>query len=73
MAEILNAGKDNGSNPLMMDQKQFEAVEEMVMLKDKRVREHGAESAVLKKKGEKVKVSGKDKVLLLASKSAQKK
>ncbi len=66
---IINLNKTKGD--MTMDQKKFDEVEEIELLRDTRVLVEGAKEAQLYSKGEKVKVSGNDKVQLLGSKAGK--
>ena len=66
---IINLNKTKGD--MTMDQKKFDEVEEIELLRDTRVLVEGAKEARLYSKGEKVKVSGNDKVQLLGSKAGK--
>ena len=53
--------------------KELNQIEELILLKDVRVKEAGEETVTLKKSGSTVKVKGNDKAQLLASKAAKRK
>ena len=69
MAEIINLNKTKGD--LAMDQKEFDEVEKIELLRNTRVVVEGKKEAQLYSKGDVVEVSGNDKVQLLGSKAGK--